>query len=512
MIYYFYKGNHSYSELSKRAILYLKLNRNKYVYLGINIYNVKRVIVWFRNDLRIHDNEALTDSIKNADEIIPIYVLDDRLLHGTTSFGFKKLGPHRLRFLLESLNDLRLSLEKIGSSLIIRSGITEDVIANLAKEYKTSWISCNRERTAEEVVIQDQLEHNLWAIGQEIHYYRGKMLYHTADLPFPVNHAPDQFSSFRKEVEKFVSIRQPIESPGEPIPPLPEGLELGDIPTLRNEILSYIDHVPQLRGGETEALKQLEYYLWGSDLISQYKEKRNELLGRDYSSKLSSWLALGCISPKKIFSEITRYEASRTKNESTYELKQELLWRDYYRLMGKKHGNKIFQYHGTLGDHSIAQASTDVKLFKIWSEGRTGIPFIDANMKELNQTGYMSNRGRQNVASFLIKDLKLDWRMGAEYFESMILDYDPCSNYGNWALIAGVGSDTKADYYCNVMIQAKRYDADGSFVKHWIPSLKYVPQQYIHSPYKLSVTEAHSYGITLGKDYPQAIVHSSKWD
>ncbi len=474
---------------------------------------MKRSIVWFRNDLRVHDNEALHDALTHSDEIIPVYVLDDRIFRGNTAFGFDKTGVHRLRFVLESLYDLRKSLEDMGTTLIIRSGITEDVITDIAREYKTSWVYCNRERTDEEVKVQDVLENRLWEIGQEMRYYRGKMLYYTADLPFPISHTPDQFTAFRKEVEKYVPVRKPIEMDGLKAQPLSINIDKGHIPTLRDfghdEPDKVMDH---LRGGESIALQELQYYIWDSDLVATYKKTRNGLLGRDFSSKLSTWLSVGCLSPKTVYAEVKKYEKERKKNDSTYWLVFELLWRDFFRLMGKKHGNKIFHRLGTHGDDPSIVGGKDMKLFRVWAEGRTGIPFIDANMRELNATGFMSNRGRQNVASFLTKDLKLDWRMGAEYFESMLIDYDPCSNYGNWNYVAGVGVDPRAGRYFNILFQAKRYDQNGKYVKNWLPELRALPADLVHTPDRLRSDQQQKFGIQLGKDYPQAVVSSKKWD
>ena len=173
----------------------------------------KRAIVWFRNDLRLHDNEALQDAMRNADEVIPIYVIDERTFKGKTSFGFPKTGKFRLQFILESLEDLRQNLRHRGSDLYVRMGKPEEIVAEIAQQAKTSWVFCNRERTAEELQVQDTLEKNLWSIGQELRYCRGKMLYHTADLPFPVNHTPDTFSQYRKEVERITPVRDPFPAP-----------------------------------------------------------------------------------------------------------------------------------------------------------------------------------------------------------------------------------------------------------------------------------------------------------
>jgi deoxyribodipyrimidine photo-lyase len=208
-------------------------------------------------------------------------------------------------------------------------------------------------------------------------------------------------------------------------------------------------------------LARIREYFWETKNILKYKQTRNGLIGPSYSTKFSPWLAFGCISSRYILSEVQRFEAEVQENDSTYWVWFELLWRDYFRLVAMKFGNEIFKETGiTRGSKTTAtpkwiQGQEGKRRFEAWSQGTTGVPFVDANMRELKATGFMSNRGRQNVASYLVKDLQVDWRMGAEWFESNLLDYDPCSNYGNWLYIAGLGNDPREDRYFNVIKQAK---------------------------------------------------------
>lgn len=473
----------------------------------------KRAIVWFRNDLRLHDNEALQEALRSADEVIPIYVIDERVFRGKTSFGFPKAGKFRQRFMLESITDLRQNLRALGSELYVRIGKPEEIVFDMALQAKTSWVFCNRERTDEELRIQDKLEQKLWTIGQELRFCRGKMLYHTADLPFPVNHTPDTFTQYRKEVERVTPVREPFPTP-RAIPKTSFEFASGDIPTLSDfgysEFESDNRAALSFKGGETEGLKRLKYYLWDSNLVKTYEETRNEMIGGDYSSKFSAYLSLGCLSPKMIYQELKRYEKARGENRSTYWLFFELLWRDYFRLIGKKYEKSIFKTGGLTGKPDKKWQS-DERLFNIWAEGKTGIPFIDANMRELNATGFMSNRGRQNVASFLIKDLNINWIMGAEWFESQLIDYDPCSNYVNWMYIAGVGNDPREDRYFNILTQANRYDVKGDYVKLWLPELERVPIEKIHRPDTLTDEEQAASCLKLGFNYPKPMIPTSKW-
>jgi len=465
---------------------------------------MRRSILWFRNDLRLHDNEALIDALEHNDEVIPLYVIDPRLFRGTTTYGFRKAASFRVNFILQSLADLRKSLRNCGSELIIREGYSEDVIPKLARDLRTSYVYCNRERTEEEVQVQDKLEKALWSIGQEMRYYRGKMLYYTADLPFPVTHCPDSFTLFRKEVEKAVAIRKPLDAPTT-ITALSAELPCGELPALSEFGFEELSTSSMIQGGETAAIQELEYYIWSTNLVSNYKETRNRLLGRDYSSKFSAHLSKGTLSPKLVYQQVVKYEESVTKNKSTYWLIFELLWRDFFRFMAKKYGNKIFLKGGTR-DKSELKLFENRTLFEKWTAGKTGIPFVDANMRELNSTGYMSNRGRQNVASFLVKDMKINWVWGAEYFESLLIDYDPCSNYGNWNYISGVGSDTREDRYFNIPVQAKKYDPNGEYIRHWLPELKEAPLDFLFNPFRVSSADYNHDSF-----YPYPCIEIKNW-
>ena len=474
----------------------------------------KRVIVWFRQDLRLHDNEALTEAVRDGHQVVPVYVFDTRLFKGQTPFGFPKVGKFRAQFIIEAIEDLKNSLKGLGADLVIRVGKTEEEVFKIAKALHSNWVYCNRERTYEEVKIQDALEEKLWSIGQELRYHRGKMLYYTSDLPFPVAHTPDVFTQFRKEVERSVKVRKPLPSPKILVSGIPADLELGTLPKIEDFGHESIVPDPRIvlpfKGGETAALQRLHYYLWETNLAKTYFDTRNDMVGGDYSTKFSPWLAQGCISAKQIYWEIRKYEAERGENKSTYWIIFELLWRDFFRFMAKKYGNRIFQKGGTRGE-SDPKWRDDERLLSLWIEGKTGIPFIDANMIELKNTGFMSNRGRQNVASFLVKDLLVNWQMGAEYFESILIDYDVASNWGNWNYVAGVGSDPREDRYFNIMKQAERYDPNGDYVRLWLPELTSVPTEKVHAPDRMTFSEQSQVKVKIGANYPKPMINTKKW-
>lgn len=472
---------------------------------------MKTILVWFRNDLRVRDNETLWTAITQADQVIPFYCFDNRQFAQTTHYSLPKTGSHRAKFLIDSIKDLRFSLRDLGGDLIVRTGQAEAIIFSLAKYYKIDAIYLQEEVCEEEIEVEEALRRNLETIGVPIEYFWGSTLYHYDDLPMEIDFLPDIFTEFRKSVEKKSTIRDTVLSPNHI--KIPDNIEVGEVPTLEQFGLKkappHKKGVLSFEGGETNGLLRLKHYLWETDALKDYKETRNGLLGADYSSKFSPWLALGCISPRTIYEEVQKYEIERFKNKSTYWLIFELIWRDYFRFVCSKFGNKVFKKDGIKGANISGRK--DLGLFAKWCKGETGIPFIDANMKELNATGFMSNRGRQNVASFLVKDLQVDWRMGAEYFESLLLDYDPCSNYGNWNYVAGIGNDPREDRYFNVLSQARRYDSNGQYVKHWLPQLNALPSARIHEPYLLNETEQKYLKVRLGNEYPKPCLNIHTW-
>jgi len=428
---------------------------------------MKTSIIWFKTDLRLEDNETLLKAIAQSEQLIPVYCFDDSHFE-TTFYGFKKTGSFRAQFLLESLQDLDDNLRKIGSGLLILRGKPEVEIPKIVQEYKAQKVFAKREVAFEEKQTEKLVQAELFKWRCELKTFSTSTLYHAEDSPFSIKDIPDVFTNFRKKTEKESKIRVPFEvvkqinSPGIPVMKLPSledlGLEFTPIDS-RGAI--------QFKGGETEAINRLNQYFYKTKCLSIYKETRNGMIGTDYSSKFSAWLALGCISPRFIYEEVKKYEKQFGANESTYWLIFELLWRDFFRFMFKKHQTKFFLYSGIKTD-KVNSKSLNEKLLSQWINGTTNSDFINANMLELKQTGFMSNRGRQNVASFFCNELNMDWRLGAAYFEEQLIDYDVCSNWGNWAYLAGVGNDPRGHRYFNIEKQASDYDKKMEFRKLWL--------------------------------------------
>jgi deoxyribodipyrimidine photo-lyase len=427
---------------------------------------IKTAIVWFKTDLRIEDNETLVKAIAISENIIPVYCFDESHFE-TTSYVFKKTGSFRAQFLLESLQDLDGRLRTLGSGLLILKGKPEIEIPKIVNQFKAQKVFAKREVAFEEKQTEKKVQNELFKLRCELETFSTSTLYHAEDLPFSIKNIPDVFSNFRKKTEKDSDIRKPFETPKEihssEILPL-------ELPTLEDLGLTKITidsrAVLQFKGGETEAIKRLHHYFYDTQCLSSYKETRNGMVGADNSSKFSAWLAMGCISPRFIYAEIKKYENKFGANDSTYWLVFELLWRDFFRFMFKKHQTKFFLYSGIKTD-KVNSNSLNEKLLNQWINGQTPSDFINANMLELQQTGFMSNRGRQNVASYFCNELNMDWRIGAAYFEEQLIDYDVCSNWGNWAYLAGVGNDPRGHRYFNIDKQAADYDKNKVFRNLW---------------------------------------------
>ena len=472
--------------------------------------NNQNILVWFRNDLRSHDCETLyraSEALKNTGaQVFPVYCFDVRHF-GETSFGFAKTGAFRAKFLIESVANLRENLRSLNSNLIIRIGHPEDVLPKLAQQLEVGSVYYHAEITTEEKAVETNLCEALKEKNIAYKAFWGSTLLHRDDLPFAIAKLPELFTHFRKQVEADFIVREVFPTP-DSLNSLPDQLDVGELPTL--ESFGLIEPVPcdravlQFKGGETEALKRLDHYFWQSDRLQVYKQTRNGMLKPDDSSKFSPWLALGCLSPRYIYTQVKQYESDRLANDSTYWLIFELLWRDYFRFVAAKHGDRLFYLSG-LRNMDIPWKQ-DWKRFELWQKGKTGFPLVDANMRELAATGYMSNRGRQNVASFLTKNLGIDWRMGAEWFESLLIDYDPCSNWGNWNYTAGVGNDARGFRFFNINKQSQDYDPQGEYVKHWLPELATLPVNKIHQPWQLLPVEQKRFNIRLGVDYPNPVV------
>ncbi|MAW09306.1 MAG: DASH family cryptochrome [Flavobacteriaceae bacterium] len=423
-------------------------------------------LVWYRNDLRVKDHIGLTKAIDSNRQVVAYYNFNPELFK-LSNWGFKRTDRFRSKFLIESVIELQKELKKLNISLIIDNRSDERNLLEIIKKLNVKEIFVQREWTRDEVneenKIFDKFNSNI-----KVNYSFDQFLYHPNDLKKKIDDIPNVFTLFRKKCEKDLKVRTLKDNPRklESKNRLPMEYK---IPSLNQ--LGFKDFNVDKRssfpfkGGTKSGIERVNNYFWETKKLSFYKNTRNGLIGIDYSSKLSSWLANGSLSPKMIYWEIKKYENQVIRNQSTYWLVFELIWRDYFKYISMKYRDKIFNIKGILNrKYNWNNSKNDVS---DWVNGKTKESFVNSNMLELKNTGWMSNRGRQNVASYFSKELKLDWRIGAAYFESMLIDYDVHSNYGNWMYVSGVGNDPR-DRKFNVKWQSEKYDPNMKYQNLWL--------------------------------------------
>ncbi len=420
----------------------------------------QRGIMWFRNDLRIHDNQVLNQAIAECREIIPLYVLDERSFR-TTRWGFQRTASFRAQFILESLQTLHYKLEQLHSQLNVFMGRPENLIAQLSKTFSAEVVYAQKEVTTEEITIEEALVQTI-----NLKLIWGSTLVHISDLPLSIKDIPKHFTPFRQQTENALKVRELVDplrhilSPELPDSSWPDFEQLN----IKKPVIDF-RNLYIFKGGEDEGLFRLNHYFFDTGNISRYKETRNGLDGANYSSRFSPWLANGSLSPRMVYWQLKKFELQKVKNESTYWLFFELLWRDYFKFVALQQGAKLFHKQGFTGQDT--NFGFEDKVFTSWCGGQTEYPLVNALMNQLRATGFMGNRGRQIVSSYLCKDLNQDWRAGAAWFEFLLIDYDAASNYGNWAYQAGVGNDPVKHRRFNIDLQTSKFDPEGKFISIW---------------------------------------------
>jgi deoxyribodipyrimidine photo-lyase len=424
------------------------------------------MIYWFRHDLRLSDNAALTYACNNAAQLITVYVHAVET-DQVTIWGMARTGLHRQRFLADTLADLATQLARRGSRLIQLNGKPEDVLPTFAQALGATTVIC-------ETIAAPQEEAEISALrgaGVAVKSFWQSSMLDPAALPFSVDNLPDVFTSFKQAVERDQIVPpRPLAIPAifPPLPDFPAHItDFENTSALPAQVTdarsSFPYQQPAFAGGETAATAHVEQYFVGK-FPHSYKATRNALTGIDYSTKFSPWLAAGALSARTIYSALKRFENEHGANDGSYWIWLELLWRDYFRLLHLKYGHKLYRANGLLEKPLVKH---DGAAFARWCRAETGEPLIDAGMRELATTGYLSNRLRQIVASYLIHDLRADWRAGAAWFEAQLIDYDVYSNQGNWLYIAGRGTDPRGGRRFNPAKQARDYDAEGYYRSMW---------------------------------------------
>jgi len=411
----------------------------------------KTILVWFRNDLRVHDNEILLRATERAHQVVPVYCFDPRYFT-TTRYGTKKTGVLRAEFIRQNVRALQQALQRLGGNLIIAHGLPEVVLPQIAEQHQVDEVYHHREVAYEETQISALVEEALWKMQINLRHFIGHTLYHKEDLPFPIKDIPDAFGIFRKKTERESDIRPQLGVPE--IIRVPENIDIGRLPDLEElgfdkAEIAQTHHVP-FKGGEEEALRQMDTYLSAHSA------------GVDFSN-LSPYIAIGALSPNTLYHAAKKAEKTVSDKKRVEQLILKLLWRDYYRFMFKKHGNRFFKVKG-LTDTLPDMNEEDGDLFHRWKSGDTGNPIVDKGIRQLNDTGHIPHHLRMIVAAYLIHELKVNWLKGAAWFEEKLIDYGPANNYGNWAHLAGVGSSQKENKPIDIKKLSSRFYPKEAYV------------------------------------------------
>lgn len=439
-------------------------------------------LVWLDQALRLHDNPLLycgsqSSGITDNEQLIAVVCLDKAAYFGR-QYGLARASLARLQHQLQLIADFEQALARLNIGLVTLYGEPATELSKLATSLNASQIYAAAPTGYHEHQAITELRKQI-----HVHLLDINSLLGSPQLVPDLQHLPDSFSTFRKQREPLLQVTAALADyqlqPGQhwhaPADTAPFCANYRQLAAYQPQLL-----LPD--SSEQQARQRLDDYIWQQEAISYYKTSRNGLLGDYYASKFSAALAVGSLSVRFCWQQIAVFEQQRLANESTYWLKFELLWREFFRWQFRKHGNVWFSKNAIKGSPDFSSPGlnqTQQQAFANWCAGQSGIPFIDANMRLLNATGLMSNRGRQNVASYLIHDLGIDWRLGAAYFEQRLLDYDVASNWGNWAYIAGSGNSGERQF--NVIKQALSYDRNGDFVRTMLPELD-AEGSLIHQP------------------------------
>ena len=446
--------------------------------------------MWFRRDLRTHDLPALAEAAR-ADRIVPCFIFDDRLLGGG-----RFPSSRRTAFMLGCLESLRDDLRRLGSDLVVRRGRPEEEIPGLARDCGAGAVHWTADLSPFARSRDQRVSRALAGIEVVAVPHPGAYI---ADHPEEIRTRQDRpytvFSPFNRTWQE-IPRRQPEERPAK----LESGQlpDPGEIPGLADLGLDESNKTEVFEPGEAAAREAAKKFL--NNGLSDYDEARDRPAGG--SSRLSPWIRWGCLSPLELESKL-----GRRKGEGPRRFRTELAWRDFYAAVIANFPEVAtleFQqrYRGTL------DWQQDEELLEAWKQGQTGYPLVDAGMRQLEAEGWMQNRVRMVVASFLTKDLHLDWREGERHFMTELLDGDVASNNGGWQWVASTGTDP-APYFqrmFNPVTQQEKFDPDGTYVKRWVPELANVSGKRLLRPWEMSAGEQEEAGCEIGRDYPEPVV------
>jgi deoxyribodipyrimidine photo-lyase len=446
-------------------------------------------IVWFRQDLRLADNPALSAALASKRPLVLIYVLDDE------TPGRWRMGGASRWWLHKSLEALSQDIAKRGGALTLRNGRADAVIKNVVKETGAAAVYWNRCYEPYAIGRDGALKQELGRVGIEVQSFNAALLFEPWSVKTKAGEPFKVFTPFwRTCVQRGVD-RAPLPPPKR----LPSSTVLSDeldswklLPTKPNWALGF---EPEWTPGEAGAQSALERFL--AKNLEGYPEARNEL-GRNATSRLSPHLHFGEISPLQVWT-------ATGDAPGAAKFLAEIGWREFsYNLL--LHWPKLPEQNWRDAFDTFPWRK-DEDALEAWRRGRTGYPVVDAAMRELWTTGYMHNRARMIAASFLAKHLLIDWRRGEEWFWDTLLDADLANNAASWQWVVGSGADA-APYFriFNPVTQGERYDATGAYVRRWVPELAALPDDFIHCPWRASSSQLQKAGVALDKTYPLPIV------
>lgn len=437
-------------------------------------------VVLFTRDLRVHDQPALASACRRADRVVALFVLDDAIL------GSRYAAPNRLRHLLDALADLRASLRARRGDLVVRRGPVLDVLRDVVVEVAADEVHLSADVSG----YARRREEGIRALARELGGHLGVHAHPGITLVEPGEVTPasgDHFEVFTPYWRRWVEAphREPAPAPARV--PTPDGLDAGALPAL--DELTVGMPAPDLPpGGEAAARARADW--WFDAAIEDHDDGRSDL-AHDRTSKLSPHLHLGTLSVAELVARIDR----RRRGHETF--LRELAWRDFNHQLLAARPDLVRDDHRSKGD----RWRDDPEAFAAWREGRTGYPLVDAGMRQLQREGWMHNRARMVVASFLTKHLYVDWRLGAWHFMDHLVDGDLANNFGQWQWVAGTGTDTRPNRVYNPVTQGKRYDPTGAYVRRYVPELAEVDDAHVHAPW-----EAGGSRFGAAGDYPPPIV------
>ena len=433
-----------------------------------------RGLHWFRNDLRLEDNTALAALAMRAQEWLPVFVLDPRIVSGA------RAGAPRRRFVLDCLGRLSRALEKRGVPLLVREGRPEEVLPRLMHETGAQLLSFNEDHTPfarrRDSAVQREVERGGGQIVSRLDY----VVFGSTEVRSGTGGPYSVYTPYRNKWWQLWNDepRYPIRMPRLPAP-IP-GFSADRIPDPREFETAASDcNVPT--GGEQAAKRRLESFLEKS--AGRYHEDRDRP-DVDGTSRLSPYLRFGVISVRQCFARAeVAMDADAWLRPGIQKWLDELIWREFYAAILAENPRVLRENYRR--EYDAVEWNDDPRAFDAWCEGRTGYPIVDAGMRQLRATGWMHNRVRMIVASFLTKDLLIDWREGERFFFGHLVDGDPASNNGGWQWAASTGTDAQPYFRIfNPVAQGKRWDPDGRYVRRWVPELDRTPARHVHAPWE----------------------------